>query len=66
MNTSLKNQKLKELLKLKEIDLCQNILSNASEEDLSNALFLQLANETERVLGNREKALAYAQLLQKK
>ena len=66
MNTSLKNQKLEELLKLKEIDLCQNILFNASEEDLSNALFLQLANETERLLGNRDKALAYAQLLQKK
>ena len=66
MNTSLKNQKLQESLKLKEIDLCQNILFNASEEDLSNALFLQLANETERLLGNRDKALAYAQLLQKK
>ena len=66
MNTSLKNQKLKELLSLREIDLCQKILSKASEEDLSDAQFLQLANEIERILGNRDKALTYAQLLQKK
>ena len=66
MNTSTKNQRLKELLKLKEIDLCQNILFEASEDDLSDALFLQLANEIERLRGDSDKALAYAQLLQKK
>ena len=66
MNTSTKNQRLKELLKLKEIDLCENILFEASEDDLSDALFLQLANEIERFRGDSDKALAYAQLLQKK
>tara|TARA_B100000674_G_scaffold495616_1_gene523517 strand:- start:138 stop:2564 length:2427 start_codon:yes stop_codon:yes gene_type:complete len=65
MNTTVKNEKIQELIKAGDIESCLNLIAEATDQDLADSLFLQLANEIERASGNFEKALAYAELLDK-
>lgn len=63
MNTKTKNEKIQALIKSGDIESCLNLIAKATDQDLADSLFLQLANDIERASGNFEKALAYAELL---
>ena len=63
MDTREKNKKIKENIIKGDVNSSLDLIAAATEQDLTDSLFLQLANETERAAGKLEKALAYAELL---
>lgn len=63
MDTTEKNKKIKGHIRTGDINSSLDLIAEATDQDLTDSLFLQLANETERAAGNHEKALAYAELL---
>ena len=65
MNTSDKIKNIKKYLKSTGPESCKVFLANPTEEDLTNGLFLQLASDVEKALGNHQQALFYAQYLRK-
>ena len=65
MNTSDKIKSLKKYLKSTGPESCKIFLANPTEEDLTSSIFLQLASDVEKALGNHQQALFYAQHLRK-